>query len=212
MIYTIENEHLKVAVEDFGAQLASLFSKDTGVEYLWQGDKKYWTGRAYNLFPVIGRMYQGYYLAGDKKYELRCHGLARYYPFELYEKTDDSLTFVFRSTDETKTQYPYEFSFFVRFAIVGKKLTVEYKAVNDGKETMYCGFGGHPGINIPFDGGKFEDYYLEFEKATPAVRHTLSPSKFMSGETPLYPLVDGTKMPFRHDLFDDDAVVFGNTC
>ena len=212
MIYTIENEKLKVSVEDFGAQLASFYSKDTGVEYLWQGDKKYWTGRAYNLFPVIGRMYQGYYLANDKEYRLDCHGLARYYPFELYARTQNSLTFVFRSTKETLSKYPYEFAFYVTFIIDGKKLTVEYKAENLGKSEMYYGVGGHPGINIPFDGGKFEDYYLQFEKATPAVQHVLSESKFMSGNTKPYPLVDGTKMPLRHNLFDDDAVVFGNTC
>ncbi len=212
MIYTIENEHLKVDVDDFGAQLFSFYSKDTGVEYLWQGDAKYWTGRAYNLFPVIGRMFDGHYLAGNEKYELRCHGLARYYSFELYARTKNELTFLFRSSPETKKQYPYDFSFFVVFRIEGKKLTVLYRAKNEGEQAMYCGMGGHPGINIPFDGGKFEDYYLEFESATPAVRHTLSESKFMSGKTEPYPLVDGKKMPLVHNLFDDDAVVFGNTC
>ena len=212
MIYTIENERLKVSVDTFGAQLASFYSKDTGVEYLWQGDPKYWTGRAYNLFPVIGRMYDGYYLADGNKYVLKCHGLARYYPFELYARTESELTFVFCSNDETLAQYPYQFAFFVTFKIDGKKLSVEYKAKNTGDKPMYFGAGGHPGINIPFDGGNFEDYYLEFEKATPAVRHVLSESKFMSGKTQPYPLVDGTKMPLRHDLFDDDAVVFGNTC
>ncbi len=212
MTHTIENEYIKVSAEEFGAQLASFYSKQTGVEYLWQGDPKYWKGRAYNLFPTIGRQYQGYYLAGGKPYSLDCHGLARYYPFTLFEKTATSLTLLFRSNAETLKKYPYEFSFFVTFKIEGKKLTVEYTAKNEGKEVMYYGVGGHPGINVPFDGGAFEDYYLQFDKATPAVRHVMSESKFMSGEIQPYPLVDGTKLPLRHDLFDGDAVVFGNTC
>ena len=55
MIYAIENEFLKVEVEDTGAQLKSIFFKETAVEVLWQGDEKYWKGRAYNLFPVVGK-------------------------------------------------------------------------------------------------------------------------------------------------------------
>ena len=59
MIHTIENELLKIAVDTKGAQLMSVLSKKTGVEYIWQGNPAYWPGRAYNLFPFIGRMYEG---------------------------------------------------------------------------------------------------------------------------------------------------------
>ena len=78
MIYQIENEYLSVQVNDEGAQLWSLKSKKTGVEYLWQGDKAYWGGRAYNLFPFIGRMPEMIYTYDGKTYPLRTHGLARY--------------------------------------------------------------------------------------------------------------------------------------
>lgn len=212
MIYTIENKHLKISVDTFGAQLMSFYSKDTDVEYLWQGDPKYWTGRAYNLFPVIGRMYQGFYRADGKEYRLDCHGLARYYPFELCARTANKLSFSLQPTEEMLEKYPYRFTFTVTFRIRDKKLTVEYQVKNEDDKTMYFAFGGHPGINIPFDGGNFEDYYLEFAEKTPVVRHILSPNKFMADVIQPYPLQGGVKMPFRHDLFDDDAVVFGNTC
>ena len=54
MLYTIENKLLKTAVDTSGAQMQSLYSKVTATEYLWQGDAAYWSGRAYNLFPIIG--------------------------------------------------------------------------------------------------------------------------------------------------------------
>ena len=56
MIYVIENDKLKVGVETLGAQLASIYSKETNSEYLWQGDENVWKGRAYNLFPYVGRL------------------------------------------------------------------------------------------------------------------------------------------------------------
>ena len=70
MIYTIENEKLKVSVDTAGAQLQSVYSKTTGVEYLWQGDPAYWRGRAYNLFPFIGRMYDEVFNYEGKQYLL----------------------------------------------------------------------------------------------------------------------------------------------
>ena len=57
MIYTIENEYLSVSVEDIGAQLKSIYHKKSETEFLWQGDPKYWKGRAYNLFPIVCRLY-----------------------------------------------------------------------------------------------------------------------------------------------------------
>ena len=83
MIYSIENEVLKVSVNSLGAQLWSVQSKKTGVEYIWQGDTAFWGGRAYNLFPFIGRMFEGKFLYEGKEYPSRPHGLARYFEFTV---------------------------------------------------------------------------------------------------------------------------------
>ncbi|MBR1677049.1 MAG: aldose 1-epimerase family protein, partial [Clostridia bacterium] len=64
MIYTIENDYLKVDVETLGAQLKSIFSKVEKTEYLWQGNPDYWAGRAYNLFPIVGRLFENKYTYG----------------------------------------------------------------------------------------------------------------------------------------------------
>ena len=56
MIYAIENAFLSVSVEDTGAQLKSIFDKTAKTELLWQGDAAFWKGRAYNLFPIVGRL------------------------------------------------------------------------------------------------------------------------------------------------------------
>ena len=41
MIYTLENDSLKVQVNSHGGELWSIQTKD-GAEYLWQGDETYW--------------------------------------------------------------------------------------------------------------------------------------------------------------------------
>ncbi|MFQ9736273.1 MAG: hypothetical protein ACLR06_00135 [Christensenellaceae bacterium] len=42
--------------------------------------------------------------------------------------------------------------------------------------------------------------------------HTLSESKFMTGEKLPLPLTEGVRLPLRHELFDNDAAILGNTC
>ena len=207
MIYIIENENLKVSVETLGAQLKSVYSKDTSTEYLWQGDKKYWTGRAYNLFPYVGRFVDGKYSVEGKIYEMDRHGFARGSEFVLTQKTDESMTFCISATDSTKQIYPFDFIFYVRYSLLGKKLQVEYKVVNVGKNVMYFGLGGHPGFNVPFDGGEFEDYYVEFENNCSPLQIIANEKGLITPERKRLSLKDFKKIELRHDLFDNDAII-----
>ena len=54
MIHTIKNSFLEVQVSEAGAELMSITAG--GTDYLWNGDKAYWGGRAPNLFPYVGRL------------------------------------------------------------------------------------------------------------------------------------------------------------
>ena len=212
MIYSIENELLKVSVNTAGAQLWSVHSKKTGTEYIWQGDEKYWTGRAYNLFPFIGRMYDGAFTYDGKTYPSRAHGLARYFEFTLETQTENQLVFVMKSSEETLKEYPFRFTFRVAFTLIGNALETKYSATNDDDKEMICCFGGHPGINVPFGNGEFEDYYLEFSAPTATRRQLLAKGdKFMADIAADYPLKDGVKLPLRHDDYLHDAIILENT-
>lgn len=212
MIHHLENEALKIEVNSVGAQLMSVVSKRTGVEYLWQGDPAYWTGRAYNLFPFIGRMYEGVFHYRGKSYPSRAHGLARYFEFALESKTENCLTFLFHDNEETKKEYPFAFEFRVRFILNGANVTTEYEATNTDSQPLICAFGGHPGINVPFGNGNFEDYYLEFQTTQIPSRQLLAENdKFLADKSVAYPLAEGKKLPLKHDLFDHDAIILENT-
>ena len=212
MIHSLENEQLRIEVNTLGAQLMSVFSKKTQTEYLWQGDPKYWTGRAYNLFPFIGRMYEGVFTYQGAQYPSRAHGLARYFEFALEEQTNNCLTFLFTSNEETKKEYPFSFEFRVRFILSGNKLTTEYTATNTDTQTLICAFGGHPGINVPFGKGMFEEYYLDFGKEQSPSRQLLAEGdKFLADKSVPYALEEGRKLPLHHDLFDHDAIILENS-
>ena len=77
MIYILENEVLKVKISSMGAELQSIRRLEDDTEYLWQGDARYWPGRATNLFPMCGRMVEGKYTFEGKTYEIPIHGFAK---------------------------------------------------------------------------------------------------------------------------------------
>lgn len=212
MIYTIENNHLKVAVNTTGAELYSVYSKQTQTEYLWQGNPAYWAGRACNIFPLVGRMYKNTYYYRQEPYYPRIHGVARYYVFSVEERTATRLTLLLKDNEETLKEYPFKFEFRVHFTLNGNALTTAYEVKNTDDKTLICAMGGHPGFNVPFDGGIFEDYYLEFSEKTAVKRQLLSESdRFMANKAEPYELQDGVKLPLKHDLFDHDAVILSNT-
>lgn len=212
MIYSIENKILKATVDTSGAQLQSIYSKATETEYLWQGDPAYWAGRAYNLFPTIGRMYKNTYTYDGNEYSLRCHGIARYRAFQLTDRTATKLTFRLTEDEDSLKEYPFKFEFFIRYELKEATLEISFIVKNTDEKELIFALGGHPGFNVPFGNGAFEDYYLEFSEKTKVLFHTLSESKFMTGEKLPLPLTEGVRLPLRHELFDNDAAILGNTC
>ena len=212
MIYSIENKILKATVDTSGAQLQSIYSKATETEYLWQGDPAYWAGRAYNLFPTIGRMYKNTYTYDGNEYSLRCHGIARYRAFQLTDRTATKLTFRLTEDEDSLKEYPFKFEFFIRYELKEATLEISLIVKNTDEKELIFALGGHPCFNVPFGNGAFEDYYLEFSEKTKVLFHTLSESKFMTGEKLPLPLTEGVRLPLRHELFDNDAAILGNTC
>lgn len=212
MIYSIENKVLKIAVDTAGAQMQSIYSKATDTEYLWQGDPAYWAGRAYNIFPSVGRMYKNVYTYEGKEYSLRTHGIARYRVFRLDERTATKLVFALTQDEDSLKEYPFRFTFRIRYELKDNLLKISMSVKNDDEKELIFALGGHPGFNVPFANGSFDDYYLEFPERTKVVMHTLSENKYMTGDKLPLPLTDGVKLPLQHELFDNDAVIVGNTC
>src|SRR5688500_2726793 len=103
----IENDLLKVTVQPMGAELSGLFNKQTGLEYIWDADPKFWAKHSPVLFPIVGALKNNSYLYQGKSYQLNRHGFAREQQFRIEQRTSGSITFLLQQSPETLRVYPF---------------------------------------------------------------------------------------------------------
>ena len=92
MNYRLDNGVLEINVASKGAELISI-KDETGKEYLWQGDEKYWGRQSPILFPFVGRLKKQEYTYEGKKYPMMQHGFARDMEFTCIEEKKDEIWF-----------------------------------------------------------------------------------------------------------------------
>ena len=192
--------------------MQSLINKGNGKEYLWQGNPEFWAGRAYNLFPICGRLTDGIYTYKGKTYEMNLHGFVRNTLMNVNKISDTEIAFTLVSDDEIKKQYPFDFIYTVTYILEGAKVKTVYRIENKGESDMYFAVGGHPGFNVPInEGERYEDYYLEFDCVKPMEWMKMTPL-FYTGVNEAYPMTDGKIIELTHSLFSEDARFFTNMC
>ncbi|MBE6740775.1 MAG: aldose 1-epimerase family protein [Ruminococcaceae bacterium] len=163
MKFEIKSREATVILGLEGAMLNSL--KKDGIEYLWQGDPAVWAGQAPVCFPIVGVLpeHKGY--AFGKECNMKRHGVARISPFEVFEQFDNSITFIQKSSDETKKAFPFDYELKIKYTIIGSTVTTEYIITNTGSEKFPFAIGGHPAFNCPLTSGEsFDDYKVVFDK------------------------------------------------
>lgn len=210
MIYTIKNKKLKTEINSYGAELHSIQTLD-GCEYLWQGDPAVWNGQAPNLFPYIARLTNETYTLDGKKYHMKIHGFIKTSELAVDSVSEDCITFRYDSNEESRAQYPFEFSYFITYRLEGSVLHITNRVENHDSKRMFFGIGGHPGFNVPLEEGlQFEDYVLEFSSPAHPNRIGFTDDCHLNGQDPLYQLEEDRRISLHHDLFDQDAIVLKN--
>lgn len=210
MDVVIKNKMFIVTVSSFGAEMQSIQDIE-GTEFLWNGNPAYWSGRAPNLFPYIGRLTNETYTLNGKQYNMGIHGFAAKTEFLLEGETENSATFLLRSNGSIRKMYPYYFELRVAYRLEGPHISIRYSVSNIDRSPMYFGIGGHPGFSLPFEKGlTFEDYYLEFDEVCLPVHIGFSENCFLTGDDKPFFLTGGNKLMIKHDLFDHDAIVLEN--
>ena len=200
MIYTAENALFTLGVKEMGAELTSLKSKKTGYEYIWCGNTDIWYGQSPILFPIIGRLLDDKYRLNGVEYTMPKHGIVRKRPFKLFERADDSLTFVISDDEETLKSYPYKFELFVKFILTENGLKVSHTVVNKNDGVMYYSFGAHPGFNC-----KIGDT-IEFPHAQTLCTERIDGESILIDET--FPVIENSKkIVITKDIFDNDALI-----
>lgn len=207
MMHILENDQLRVEINEHGAEVMSIFCKQNNTEYLWQGDAKYWGNRATLLFPICGRLIEGRYTYKGKSYDMLLHGFIRNVDLTVSKKTENSISLTYSDNELTRAQYPFAFRFTVTYTLCGNTLDHKFLVENTGDDVLPFGVGGHPGFNIPLeDGTTFTDYYIEFAEVTPVRKLILTETCFMTDETEPFALENGKIYRLHHDMFDNDAI------
>lgn len=207
MNYSIHNEFLTVSADEFGAQLSSIRDNE-GIEYLWQGDEKYWADRALNLFPYVARLYNGEYILDGQTFNMDIHGFAPYMNFKHNKLSDSCMEMSLSDNEETMKQFPRKFCFTIRYALEGKTLKVTFNVENRDEKAMYFGLGGHPGFNVPLiEGTEFNDYRLRFSNKCTPTRFGFTDNSLLNGKDEPFALIDDSILPLSHSMFDNDAIV-----
>ena len=207
MIYTIKNDKLIVSVNERGAELWSVKDAQSGLEYIWQGDPKYWEDRALTLFPICGQLYGAKYTYEGKEYSMGPHGFALGMIFSVKAQSESSITLSASANDETRACYPFDFTLDITFTLEGNELKVSANIVNNGDKVLPATFGAHPGFNVPLaDGLKFEDYYFEFSEECYPNQLTILEDAMFAGTTERLDLEDDKKLRLSRDLFKIDGI------
>ena len=209
MNYEIKNEHIKVKIKSFGAELNSLQKIDEDLEYMWQGDSKYWNRHSPILFPIVGRLKNDSYTYQNQKYNMTQHGFARDKEFEVIKNEADFMEFRLKSDEKTLLIYPFLFELYISYTLVKTKLIISYKVVNKNADEMLFSIGAHPAFNWTFTNeSKKEDYFLEFENIKKTKRYFLNELGLVYKNEDLE--IKNNKILLNEELFKNDALVFND--
>ena len=200
MYYRIENEFFTCEIDDMGAQLHSLKSKDNGTEYIWQGNPDIWYGQAPVLFPVIGQLINDKYFYNGKEYAMPKHGLARKLLFKVKECEGAKAVFSLESDENTLESYPFDFEYLVTFELKGKALVNTMTVINKTDGEMYFSVGAHPGFNC-----KVGDI-IEFEQPETLATERIDKENLIIDKK--FPLIENSReIVITKEIFEPDALI-----
>ena len=152
---SLTNGIVTIRVANHGAELTSIRLNETGREYLWQADPKYWKRHSPVLFPIVGSVWQGKYRSKGAEYQLDQHGFARDMTFTLIDDEPDAegnpqLLYVLRSSEETLRKFPYRFRLEIGYRLVGRSVEVIWRVMNPSREEeLKFQIGAHPAFYWP---------------------------------------------------------------
>ena len=209
-MHTLQNNLLRIAVKNSGAELCEITSIKHKTAYMWDANPDVWGSFAPNLFPIIGALKGNSYFFENKTYNLPKHGFVRHNQnIVLHEQTENSLTFKLIYNESLLKTYPFKFEFYITFKLEDNKIDVIHTVKNTDTKTMYFSVGGHPAFKCPvFDDETYEDYFLEFEHIENSVTHLINMNNgLISSKTK--PFLNHTnQLTLKHDLFHEDALIF----
>ncbi|MBQ8803693.1 MAG: aldose 1-epimerase family protein [Tyzzerella sp.] len=202
--FKLENDCMKIEVSPVGAELQSLYSKKTEMEYLWQPGHDIWPHHSMLLFPSPGRIAGDRVIISGKVYPATMHGFVNDMEFEVVEADNKHLLFQLSANEETRKCFPYEFRLQVDFSLEKDVVSQKFRVINDDNKIIYFSLGAHPGFYCPIVLGESgDDYSLEFD--SPQYINSLElqeGTRLLTGKRIPW-LQGGTEIKISDQFFDD---------
>jgi galactose mutarotase-like enzyme len=101
------------------------------------------------LFPTPGKLANDAWSYAGKSGSMKQHGFARNVAWRPNERTANSVVMSIESNDETRTQFPWDFTFDMTFTVSGFTLRLDQRIANTGSAPMPFGVGFHPYFQVP---------------------------------------------------------------
>lgn len=208
-ILRLENEFIKIEVCTKGAELQSLYSKKTDIEYLWQPGYDIWPHHSLLLFPSPGRIARDRVLVDGKVYPATMHGFASDMEFEVLESREDYALLQISATEKTRKSFPYEFRLQIEFSLKEEIVEQKFRVINDDSKRVYFSLGAHPGFYCPIVLGENSDSYsLEFD--SPQCMNQLElqeGTRLLTGKKTEF-LKNEKSIPISDQFFDKGPYIF----
>ncbi len=140
----IENNYLKVTVNELGGTLLSIIDKKRDVELLYQIKEGSWQFQDVQMFPLIGA---GEFIYNNRTYKFPMrHGIIRDKIFNVNKINKSTVELVYSPNQETLNLYPFDFTFSITYKLV--KNTLKVKTKIDVANDVYYSYGSHTGLKI----------------------------------------------------------------
>ena len=207
-MFTLGNDVLAVRVSNMGAELQSVVRD--GVERMWCGDPAVWGRRAPLLFPLIGRLRDGWYALDGRRIDAPTHGFCRDRAFDAEQVSDTEARFTTVADEQTRAVYPFDFRLTVCFALEGPTLVKTHEVENLGGAPMPFELGGHEAYAtrlLPNE--RMADCFVRFEGLDAIEMFGMDEAGILTLPKTAVPLEDGclTRTPEQLGI---DTVVLEN--
>lgn len=208
VVLALENDELSVRVSSKGAELQSVVRD--GVERMWSGDPAVWGRRAPLLFPLIGRLRDGWYADGGRRVDAPMHGFSRDRAFAAEQVSGAQARFETSSDEGTRAVYPFDFRLRIDFSLDGDAIVKTHTVENTGARPMPFELGGHEAYATRLlPGERMADSFVRFEGVDAIEMFGMDEAGILTLPKVEVPLEDGrlTKTPEQLGI---DTIVLEN--
>lgn len=199
---SIKSNHFFANISKTGAEILSVQNTVVNKSYFWDIDTKFWNRISPNLFPIVGRLKNDNFQFKGQSFQMFQHGFARNLEFELSTLTENSVSLILNSNEDTRKNYPFDFVLEISYFLIDNNLDVHYKITNCSEDNMPFSVGAHPAFALNHS---LENYQLVFDQPFTANRHLIDGGIY-TGQSE--PVIDGVILDLSSELIQNDAIVF----